>query len=98
MTRGADHLPVSDHAVLRYLQRVLGVDIDQVRRTMADDTASGRAKGARGVRVGGLVYRLHGGYVTTCFTGDPHAVRMHHAAAKKKILRKSKNVPIVLEE
>ena len=98
MTRGADGLPVNDHAVLRYLQRVLGVDIDRVRRQIHADTASALAHDASGLSVNGIVYRLRDGYVITCFTGEPHAVRRQHAAAVKKILRNSKRVPLLETE
>ena len=98
MTRGADELPVSDHAVLRYLQRVLGVDVDAVRRKIHADTRTASSKNATGLRVNGIVYRLKSGYVTTCFAGDPWVVRRQHAAAATKILRTSKKVPILPEE
>lgn len=98
MTRGADGLPVSDHAVLRYLQRVCGVDVDQVRRRIYDDTALAAHEGAFGCKVNGIVYRLKGGYVTTVTAGEPRAVKMQHADAVKKILRKSRDVPILSED
>lgn len=57
---------VSDHAVLRYLERVQGVDIEALRREI------GRAvdlhldhPGACGVVVAGFSYKLKGGVVTT---------------------------------
>jgi hypothetical protein len=95
MTRGADELAVSDHAVLRYLQRVLDVDVDAVRRLLHDETATARAHNATGATVNGVVYRLASGYVTTVFVGNPFVVRRQHAAACKKILRKSKEVPLL---
>lgn len=98
MTRGADELPVSDHAVLRYLQRVCGVDIDAVRRRIDAATARARAEGARGVRADGVVYRLKSGYVATCFAGEEPGAKGQHLRAAKKILRKSRHVPILTEE
>lgn len=98
MTRGADNLPVSDHAVLRYLQRVLGVDVDAVRRAIHEDVRSAISHDARGVTVNGIVYRIQARYVTTCFIGEPHQVRLQHARAVKQILRKSKNVPLLTED
>lgn len=94
MTRGADRLPVSDHAVLRYLERILGVDVDTVRRTIHDETRLAIHEGARGVVANGVVYRLQRGYVTTCLAGEPAAVKFQHMAARKKILRTSRNVPL----
>lgn len=98
MTRGADQLPVSDHVVLRYLQRVLGVDVDAVRRLIHAQTQGAVDHDARAVKTGGIVYKLRDGYVTTCFVGEPQAVRRQHAEAAKKILRRSRNVPILPEE
>jgi len=98
MTRGADQLSVSDHAVLRYLQRVCRVDVDKVRRLIRDETEMARSQGARGTTVNGIAYRLQAGYVTTCFTGAPLAVRYQHQVAAKQILRKSRNVPILVTD
>ncbi|MDK3072742.1 hypothetical protein QO034_06440 [Sedimentitalea sp. JM2-8] len=57
---------VTDHAVLRYLERVKGMDIEAVRREI------GRAvdlhldhPGACGVVVAGFSYKIAGGVVTT---------------------------------
>lgn len=98
MTRGADELPVSDHAVLRYLQRVCGVDIDAARRLIHEEAKTAIAQGARGASVNGIVYRLRHGYVTTCFAGEPFIVQDQHRTAAKKILRRSRNVPILQED
>ena len=98
MTRGADNLPVSDHAVLAYLARVCGVDVDLVRRAIHSDTKSALAHGARGATVNGIVYRLKGGYVATCLIGAPLPVQNQHRLAVKQILRKSRNLPILQED
>jgi hypothetical protein len=98
MTRGADGLPVSDHAVLRYLQRVLNVDVDAVRRLIHEETAAARTHGARGTTVNGVVYRLREGYVASCFIGEPIAVQIQHRTAVKKILRNARKVPILQED
>lgn len=92
-----DVSPVSDHAVLRFLERVLGVDCEAVREVIAGDTASARQQGARGCRVNGLVYRFRNGYVTTVFVGEPHAVRRQHVEACKKIMRRPKKVPLTAD-
>lgn len=57
--------PVSDHAVLRYMQRVLGCDVEGVRRIIADDCAAAIAMGAISVVKGEIQYRLSDGRVTT---------------------------------
>lgn len=98
MTRGADELPVSDHAVLRFLQRVCGVDVDRVRRHIYDETRLAVHEEAIGCKVDGIVYRLKGRYVTTVTVGDRRAVQRQHADAVKKILRKSRHVPVLSED
>lgn len=57
---------VTDHAVLRYLERAQGVDIEAVRTEIgrAVDVALDH-DGATGVIVGGLTYKLQGLRVTT---------------------------------
>jgi len=35
--------PVTDHAVLRYIERVMGVDVDRIRRTISE-AVDGAAK------------------------------------------------------
>lgn len=54
---------VSDHAVLRYLQRVLGVDVEQLRGMIAE--ACERHQGAPCVRAGGARFLMRDGRVVT---------------------------------
>lgn len=89
--------PVSDHAVLRYLERVCGVDIAAVRRTIYAETAPAIAQGAAGVMKDGVRYSIRSGWVTTLYEGRGLAVRRQHAVAEKKIMRKARNVPIKQE-
>jgi hypothetical protein len=58
--------PVSDHAVLRYLERVLGLDVEAVRREIGHkvDLAQDHP-GACGVVVAGFSYKIRDGVVTT---------------------------------
>ena len=66
---------VSDHVVLRYMQRKLGLDVDAVRRKIeaAVDTRGTRRMLAFAgdvpwrVRADGMVYCVRDGTVTTCF-------------------------------
>ncbi len=66
---------ISDHAVLRYLERRRGIDVKAARREMAVavDTARMRdavafaGASAWSIRSGGMVYCLRGDLVTTCF-------------------------------
>lgn len=62
---------VSDHAIVRYLERVYGVDIAALRRRIEKTTDGARSQGARavvsqGVRyvlsAGGKVITIHGAF------------------------------------
>lgn len=57
--------PVTDHAVIRYLERVQGVDIEGLRRQIGRLVDHGLEAGACGVISGGFVYRIEGGCVVT---------------------------------
>lgn len=89
--------PVSDLAVLRYLERVCGVDIAAVRREIHSAAAPAIERGAAGVTRDGLTYRIRHGWVTTLYEGRPLAVRRQHATAEKKIMRRARKVPLKIE-
>lgn len=57
---------VTDHAVLRYLERVKGMDIEAVRREIGGivDRANDHPD-ASGIVVDGWSYKLRNGHVTT---------------------------------
>ena len=65
---------VSDHALVRYLERIEGIDIDGIRRQIAESLSSPFAqrliKFSDGVdckiKTGNAVYCLRGETVTTC--------------------------------
>lgn len=65
-------VPVTDHAVLRYLERVAGVDVQALRATIADHCA--RHQGAPCVKAGGARFLLRDGVVVTCLADEtvPH--------------------------
>ena len=56
---------VTDHAVLRYLERLHGLDIEAVRAEIATTVWRAALAGATGVRHDGLIYRLQDGVVVT---------------------------------
>lgn len=58
--------PVTDHAVIRYLERARGVDIDAIRTEIADLCRRGLDQGACGVLAEGLEFRIEGGAIVTC--------------------------------
>lgn len=49
---------VSDHAVLRWLERVHGIDVAAIRAMIGGDVAAGAAYGASAVRLGHVRYHL----------------------------------------
>lgn len=65
-------VPVSDHAVLRYLERVLGVDVEQLRAAIAE--ACERHQGAPSVKAGGARFLMRDGRVVTVLADEtvPH--------------------------
>lgn len=94
---GKTRYPVSDHAVLRYLERACGVDVAAVRRTIYQATAPAIECEAAGVTIDGINYRIRHGWVTTLYEGHGLAVRRQHAAAEKKIMRRAREVPLKKE-
>lgn len=56
---------VSDHAVLRFMQRVLGVDVEAVRSHIAVETQDAILTGARSLKRDQIRYVFDGGTVVT---------------------------------
>ncbi len=56
---------VSDHAVVRYLERVMGMDIERLRREIGHRVDRAAGMGACGCILEGFEYRLKEGTVTT---------------------------------
>ena len=56
---------VTDHAVIRYLERVMGVDVEGLRRRIGRTVETGIQERAGGVIVNGFVFKLKGRAVTT---------------------------------
>lgn len=56
---------VSDHAVVRYLERVLGVDVEGHRRDIGHAVDRAASIGACGIVIGGFCYKMQDGVVTT---------------------------------
>ena len=58
---------VSDHAVLRYVERAMGVDVEKIRREIEKQAMAAAALGASRINVNGLRYCLSaprlGGFV-----------------------------------
>lgn len=66
---------VTDHAVIRYLERVQGVDIEALRREIGRVADRGVEVGASGVISGGFIFVLSGIAVIT--------VRPQHSPCRK---------------
>lgn len=56
---------VTDHAVLRYLERVLGFKIEKVRAHIGAKTQDAHRAGASAVIHGGFSYKIVNGHVVT---------------------------------
>ncbi len=56
---------VTDHALVRYLERVEGMDIETLRRQIGRIVQQGIEHEANGVISGGMIYRLNGVSVVT---------------------------------
>ena len=66
MIKTTQALPViTDHAVIRYLERVKGIDVEAVRAEIADVVRRGVIHGAQSVLLDGMRYRLEGHHVVT---------------------------------
>ena len=61
------HYPftITDHAVVRYLERVMGVDIDALRAEIAAKAQLGLEMEASAVKVDGFSYRIEGRHIVT---------------------------------
>lgn len=74
---------VTDHALVRYLERVLNYDLDRVRETIRASVQQGAEAGARCVSVNGVTFHLDGCKVVTVQPGaTPNGAlqktRQHH--------------------
>jgi len=80
---------VTDHAVLRYLERAEGVDVEGMRRTLKrrlEAALRDAPPGVNGVKIDGLLYRLSPeGSVVTCTHGSRPA-RGHCGPKRKRAL------------
>lgn len=68
-------VPVSDHAVIRYLERVLKIDVDRHRVEIGRMVERGMEMGACGVILGGFEYRIQEGVVTTVLIASRPDIR-----------------------
>lgn len=71
---------VTDHAVLREIERVHGIDVEKIRKHIAKRVAGAVAQGACGVLSDGVRYIIRGGSVVTVLPGD----RSHRSEAQQR--------------
>lgn len=69
---------ITDHTLIRYLERVKGVDVEALRRKIALTVGRGNDLGASAVRVGGFTYRIEEGHVVTIHAECRHDMRFGH--------------------
>ena len=66
----AKKVPVSDHALLRYLQRVIGLDIEEAKcHIYTDKIAQAAKQKAKSIYIDGYTYILEGDLVVTILEG-----------------------------
>lgn len=65
MSRKQKPIPVTDHAVLRWLERFGYVDVERVRKQIHCETKEALNSGATKLRINGVEYRMGNGVVTT---------------------------------
>ena len=70
MTRRFRH-PVTDHALLRYLERVCGMDVEAIRGRIYAECEQALRAGAARRNVRGVSYRMKGGRVVTVICNPP---------------------------
>lgn len=71
MTRDA----ITDHALLRWLERVHGIDVDGFRQRLHDESKPYLDAGAKAWTRGGATYIARGGRLVTVKTGREMKVR-----------------------
>ena len=57
--------PVTDHAVLRYLERVGGIDVERIRDRIWKQARSAAGNGCSSTTVGGVTFKMTNGRVIT---------------------------------
>ena len=82
-----DPIRVSDHAVLRYLERAMGLNIELVREHILTVCAAPAAFGAVSVRADGLRFEISCRTITTVTPDHQTPTKTTQARAQRKIAR-----------
>jgi hypothetical protein len=75
---------VSDHAVIRYAERVLGIDMERLRREIGRRVDRSFREGACGVTAEGYTFRVQDGVVTTVLEASRPDLRLGRQRAEPK--------------
>lgn len=67
---------VSDHALVRYIERVLEIDVETLRRRIGRQVDRVVIEGAIAVTIDGFTYRLADGTVTTVLEASRPDLRL----------------------
>lgn len=66
-------IEISDHALVRYFERIFGIPVEEFRRDMSKAVGDLAAKcHTAKIKVGGIVYVVNQGVVVTVYKGDNH--------------------------
>lgn len=58
-------IPVTDHAVLRWIERLGHVDVEEIRKQIYSETFEALKSGATRLEINGTQYRMKNGVVVT---------------------------------
>ncbi len=64
---------ITDHALIRYIERVKGFDVDKIRAEIENLVAPTLGTKATGISANGFTYRIQDGAVTTVVPGSTPA-------------------------
>lgn len=62
-------LVISDHAMLRYIERVIGVDLEPIRQKIVDTVEPAYKAGATRISADGVTYSIRSNFVTSTLPG-----------------------------
>ena len=74
--------PVTNLAVIRYLERVASIDVEAIRARIQNDTKQALAEGASGLVANGISYRFKNGKVVSVWIDHQHKKPLEWGSAK----------------
>lgn len=83
---------VTDHAILRYLERAKGVDVEAVRRHIEEICAGPMVAGATSVRAEGVKFCFAGAAVVTVTPSSQIPNKTQRERVQNKIQRQNSEV------